>query len=162
LWCAYWRNHFKKLKFAQARLSPPTFGQIAAEAAIDTPPSYFEKVKKEYVARRNFLVDALNKIEGVFCPKPSGAFYCIAQLPIDDSDKFCRWLLEKFNYNKQTVMLAPATGFYSHPELGKKQVRIAYVLNLDDLKNAMICLEKALNEYPGRVTNELKSASVHI
>ncbi len=149
------------LKFAQARLSPPTFGQIAAEAAIDTPPSYFEKVKKEYVARRNFLVDTLNKIEGVFCPKPSGAFYCIAQLPIDDSDKFCQWLLEKFNYNKQTVMLAPATGFYSHPELGKKQVRIAYVLNLEDLKNAMICLEKALKEYPGRVINELKSVSIH-
>lgn len=148
------------LKFAQARLSPPTFGQIAAEAAIDTPPSYFEKVKKEYVARRDFLVDALNKMEGVFCPKPSGAFYCIAQLPIDDSDKFCRWLLEKFNYNNQTVMLAPATGFYSHAELGRKQVRIAYVLNLDSLKQAMICLEKALVEYPGRVMNELKPVAV--
>ena len=138
------------LKFAQARLSPPTFGQIAAEAAIDTPQEYFDKVKAEYVARRNFIVDALNKMEGVFCPKPSGAFYCIAQLPIDDSDKFCQWLLEKFSYNNQTVMLAPATGFYSKPELGKQQVRIAYVLNLDDLKNAMICLEKALMEYGGR------------
>ena len=138
------------LKFAQARLSPPTFGQIAAEAAIDTPQEYFDKVKAEYVARRNFIVEALNKMEGVFCPKPSGAFYCIAQLPIDDSDKFCQWLLEKFSHNNQTVMLAPATGFYSKPELGKQQVRIAYVLNLDDLKNAMICLEKALMEYGGR------------
>lgn len=150
------------LKFAQARLSPPTFGQIAAEAAIDTPLSYFEKVKKEYVARRDFVIDALNKMEGVYCPKPSGAFYCIAQLPIDDSDKFCQWLLEKFEYNKQTVMLAPATGFYSKPELGKKQVRIAYVLNLDSLKNAMICLKKALKEYPGRVVNEFKTASIHV
>ncbi|HKR03092.1 MAG TPA: pyridoxal phosphate-dependent aminotransferase [Bacteroidia bacterium] len=148
------------LKFAQARLSPPTFGQIAGEAAIDTPPSYFEKVKKEYVARRDFVVESLNKIEGVFCPKPSGAFYCIVQLPIDDSDKFCQWLLEKFEYNKQTVMLAPATGFYSKPALGKKQVRLAYVLNLDDLKNAMLCLEKALMEYPGREINDLKAASM--
>jgi aspartate aminotransferase len=142
------------LKFAQARLSPPTFGQIAAEAAIDTPQEYFDKVKAEYVARRNFIVDALNKMEGVFCPKPSGAFYCIAQLPIDDSDKFCQWLLEEFSFNNQTVMLAPATGFYSKPELGKQQVRIAYVLNIDDLKNAMMCLEKALMEYPGRVLPE--------
>ncbi len=149
------------LKFAQARLSPPTFGQIAGEAAIDTPPSYFVKVKKEYVARRDFVVETLNKIEGVFCPKPSGAFYCIVQLPIDDSDKFCQWLLEKFEYNKQTVMLAPATGFYSKPELGKKQVRLAYVLNLDDLKNAMVCLEKALMEYPGRIMNDLKTVSMH-
>lgn len=144
------------LKFAQARLSPPTFGQIGAEAAIDTPPLYFEKVKKEYVARRDFVITALNKMDGVFCPKPSGAFYCIAQLPIDDSDIFCQWLLEKFQYNNETVMLAPATGFYSKPELGKKQVRIAYVLNLTDLKNAMTCLEKALKEYPGRNTSGIK------
>lgn len=147
------------LKFAQARLSPPTFGQIAAEAAIDTPQEYFDNVKREYVARRNFVVDTLNKMEGVFCPKPKGAFYCIAQLPIDDSDVFCQWLLEKFDHNKQTVMLAPATGFYSHPELGKKQVRIAYVLNLDDLKNAMECLEKALMEYPGRTINKKKESA---
>jgi aspartate aminotransferase len=139
------------LKFAQARLSPPTFGQIAAEAAIDTPQSYFDKVKAEYVARRDYIVEALNKIEGVFCPKPSGAFYCMAQLPVDDTDIFCQWLLEKFEYNMQTVMLAPATGFYSKPELGKKQVRIAYVLKIEDLKNAMICLEKALQVYPGRI-----------
>lgn len=146
------------LRFAQARLSPPTFGQVAAEAAIDTPDSYFENVKAEYTARRNFLVDALNKMEGVFCPKPSGAFYCIAQLPIDDSDNFCQWLLEKFSYQKQTVMLAPATGFYSHPEPGKQQVRLAYVLNLDDLKNAMKCLEEALKVYPGKAVSVTKVA----
>ncbi len=147
------------LKFAQARLSPPTFGQIAGEAAIDTPQEYFDGVKKEYVARRNFVVDALNKMDGVFCPKPNGAFYCIAELPIDDSDVFCQWLLEKFQHNGQTVMLAPATGFYSHPDLGKKEVRIAYVLNLTDLKNAMACLENALQVYPGRTV--AKSASAH-
>lgn len=146
------------LRFAQARLSPPTFGQVAAEAAIDTPDSYFEKVKAEYTARRNFLVNALNKMEGVFCPKPNGAFYCIAQLPIDDSDKFCQWLLEKFNYKKETVMLAPATGFYSHSEPGKQQVRLAYVLKLEDLKNAMECLNEALKVYPGRTVPATKEA----
>ena len=140
------------LKFAQARLSPPTFGQIAAEAAIDTPDSYFKKVESEYVARRNFVVDALNKMDGVFCPMPSGAFYCIARLPIDHSDKFCQWLLESFSFNNETVMLAPATGFYSHPDLGKEEVRIAYVLNLESLKKAMRCLEEALKVYPGRKT----------
>ncbi|MCW5932493.1 MAG: pyridoxal phosphate-dependent aminotransferase, partial [Bacteroidetes bacterium] len=139
------------MKFAQARLSPPTFGQIAAEAAIDTPDEYFQKVKSEYVARRNYVVEQLNSMEGVYCPKPSGAFYCIAQLPIDDSDTFCQWLLEKFNHNGQTVMLAPATGFYSKPELGRKEVRIAYVLNLEDLKHAMDCLREALLIYPGRI-----------
>lgn len=138
------------LKFAQARLSPPTFGQIGAEAAIDTPDSYFEEVTKEYVARRNLVVDALNRMEGVFCPKPSGAFYCMAQLPVDDTDKFCQWLLEEFSFNGQTVMLAPATGFYSVPELGRHQVRIAYVLNLESLKSAMECLDAALKVYPGR------------
>jgi aspartate aminotransferase len=149
------------LKFAQARLSPPTFGQIAAEAAIDTPNSYFEKVKTEYIARRDFVIEELNKMDGVFCPKPSGAFYCIAQLPIDDSDVFCQWLLEKFEFNKQTVMLAPATGFYSHPELGKEQVRIAYVLNLSDLKNAMLCLSEALKVYPGAKKTEAKRQLAH-
>jgi aspartate aminotransferase len=139
------------LKFAQARLSPPTFGQIASEAAIDTPQSYFDEVIQEYVARRDFVVDALNKMDGVFCPKPSGAFYCMAQLPVDDTDKFCQWLLEEFSYNGQTVMLAPATGFYSKPELGKHQVRIAYVLKLESLKSAMICLDEALKVYPGRI-----------
>src|SRR5688572_1108724 len=132
------------LKFAQARLSPPTFGQIAAEAAIDTPDKYFEEVIEEYTARRNYVITALNNMEGVFAPKPLGAFYCMAQLPIDDSDKFCQWLLEKFDYQGKTVMLAPATGFYSQPSLGKKQVRIAYVLKIESLKEAMQCLEKAL------------------
>jgi aspartate aminotransferase len=139
------------LKFAQARLSPPTFGQVAAEAAIDTPPAYFEAVKKEYVARRDFVVDALNKMDGVYCPKPSGAFYCIARLPIDNADTFCQWLLEKFALDNETVMLAPATGFYSRPDLGTDEVRIAYVLNLDALRNAMRCLDQALKIYPGRV-----------
>ncbi len=138
------------MKFAQARLSPPTFGQVGAEAAIDTPEEYFKKVNQEYTMRRNFLVDALNKMEGVFCPKPSGAFYCIARLPIDDADTFCRWLLESFEYNQRTVMLAPATGFYSTPGAGKQEVRLAYVLNLEDLCHAMECLEKALQSYPGR------------
>lgn len=138
------------LKFAQARLSPPTFGQVAAEAAIDTPDSYFENVKAEYVARRNYVVEAINKMEGAYCPKPSGAFYCIARLPIDNADKFCQWLLERFSYENQTVMLAPATGFYSQPTSGMDEVRIAYVLNLNDLKKAMRCLEEALKVYPGK------------
>jgi aspartate aminotransferase len=138
------------MKFAQARLSPPTFGQIGAEAALNTPKEYFIKVQKEYVERRDFVIDALNKMDGVFCPKPSGAFYCIARLPIDNSDKFCQWLLESFEFEGQTVMLAPATGFYSTPGAGTNEVRIAYVLNKTDLKNAMICLEKALKVYPGR------------
>jgi aspartate aminotransferase len=139
------------LKFAQARLSPPSYGQIGAEAALDTPKSYFEGVKTEYIARRDYVIEALNKMEGVFCPKPSGAFYCIAKLPIDNADKFCQWLLEEFNYNQQTVMLAPATGFYSSQDAGLNEVRIAYVLNLTDLKNAMQCLQEALNKYPGKV-----------
>jgi len=138
------------VKFAQARLSPPTYGQIGAEAALDTPQSYFDNVKKEYVSRRNYLVDALNKMEGVYCPKPSGAFYCIAKLPIDNADKFCQWLLEDFSLDSQTVMLAPATGFYSTPGAGLNEVRIAYVLNLNDLQHAMACLKAALLVYPGR------------
>jgi aspartate aminotransferase len=138
------------LKFAQARLSPPTFGQIAAEAAIDTPDSYFKQVITEYVSRRDLVVEALNKMDGVFCPKPSGAFYCMAKLPVDDADHFCQWLLEDFSFEGHTVMLAPATGFYSKPELGKQQVRIAYVLNKESLRKAMICLEQALQQYPGR------------
>ena len=139
------------LKFAQARLSPPSYGQIGAEAAVDTPKAYFEAVQKEYVLRRDFVVEMLNKIPGVFCPKPSGAFYCIARLPIDDADKFCQWLLEEFQWNNQTVMLAPATGFYSTPGSGKNEVRIAYVLKVEDLKNAMICLEKALDLYRKKI-----------
>ncbi|HIA37661.1 MAG TPA: pyridoxal phosphate-dependent aminotransferase [Flavobacteriales bacterium] len=138
------------LKYAQARLSPPTFGQIAAESALDTPASYFEEVAKEYVKRRDFVINALNKMKGVFCPTPSGAFYTIARLPIDDCDSFCQWLLEEFTYNNATVMLAPASGFYATQGLGKDEVRIAYVLNIDDLGKAMECLERALEEYPGR------------
>lgn len=138
------------MKFAQARLSPPTFGQIGAEAALNTPKEYFDKVQKEYVSRRDFVIEALNKMEGVFCPKPSGAFYCIARLPIDNSDKFCQWLLESFQHDGKTVMLAPATGFYSTPGAGTNEVRLAYVLNKEDLKNAMICLQEALKVYPGK------------
>lgn len=138
------------LKFAQARLSPPTFEQIGAEAALNTPASYFDAVSKEYVNRRNFLIEELNKIPGVLCPNPSGAFYCIARLPIDNSDKFCQWLLEDFSYNGQTVMMAPASGFYSTPGKGVNEVRLAYVLNMEDLKNAIACLREGLNKYPGR------------
>ena len=138
------------LKFAQARLSPPSYGQIGAEAALETPKSYFEEVKAEYIARRDFVIENINKIPGVFCPKPSGAFYCIAKLPIDNADKFCQWLLEEFNFNKETVMLAPATGFYSTPGAGTDEVRIAYVLNKADLKNALNCLAEALKVYPGK------------
>src|ERR1019366_3307840 len=139
------------MKFAQARLSPPTLEQIGAEAALDTPKEYFDKVQKEYVERRNLLVEMLNKMEGVFCPKPSGAFYCIARIPIDNADKFCQWLLESFEYNNETVMLAPATGFYATPNAGINEVRLAYVLNKTSLKSAKICLKKALKVYPGRI-----------
>ena len=138
------------LKFAQARLSPPTFGQIAGEAALCTPLSYFDEVSKEYVSRRDLLIDGLNKIEGVICPKPKGAFYAIAQLPVDDAEKFSQWLLEDFDLNGETVMVAPATGFYSTPNTGINQVRIAYVLNRDSLQKAIDCLEAALKIYPGR------------
>jgi aspartate aminotransferase len=139
------------LKFAQARLSPPTFGQVAGEAALQTPKSYFDQVSKEYIERRNLLIDGLNKIDGVICPKPKGAFYCIAQLPVDDADKFAQWLLEEFDHNGNTLMVAPAAGFYSNSELGKQQVRIAYVLNKDSLSKAIECLSQALKIYPGRL-----------
>ncbi len=138
------------MKFAQARLSPPTFGQIISEAAIDTPAAYFDKVIKEYVTRRDIVVEAINKMEGCFCPKPKGAFYAVARLPIDDADVFCQWLLESFEYNNETVMLAPATGFYSTKGKGKDEVRISYVLKAEDLKAAMKCLEEALKVYPGK------------
>jgi aspartate aminotransferase len=138
------------LKFAQARLSPPGLGQIAGEASIDTPDDYFKEVNKEYTARRNYMVDALNKIPGVYCPKPKGAFYTVVKLPVDDIDKFARWLLEEFEYKNQTVMIAPASGFYSTPGYGKNEARIAYVLRIDDLKNAMLVLAEALKVYPGR------------
>jgi len=135
------------LKFAQARLSPPGLGQIAAEAAIDTPQSYFEEVVEEYIARRNFLVSALNDIPGVFCPNPKGAFYTTVRLPVKDADAFSKWLLTDFHHNNQTVMLAPAAGFYATPGLGLDEVRIAYVLKLDDLRNAVECLKIALEQY---------------
>ncbi len=139
------------MKFAQARLSPPTFGQIAGEEAINTPASYLIGVLEEYVKRRNIVVESINKMEDCFCPNPGGAFYAVARLPIDDSDRFCQWLLEDFSFEGQTVMLAPATGFYSTPGRGKDEVRISYVLNLGDLKNSMKCLEEGLKVYPGRV-----------
>ena len=138
------------MKFAQARLSPPGLAQIMGEAAVDLPDSYFNAPKAEYQSRRNLMVKRLNAMPGVFCPNPGGAFYAIAKLPIDDSDKFCQWLLEKFSYKYQTVMLAPATGFYGTAGLGKNEVRLAYVLNLDALNAAMDCLEKALEQYPGK------------
>jgi aspartate aminotransferase len=139
------------LKFAQARLSPPGIGQIIGEASIDTPEEYFKEVNREYTARRNFMVEALNKIPGVYCPKPKGAFYTVVKLPVDDADTFAQWLLEEFEYNNQTVMVAPASGFYSTPGSGKNEVRIAYVLKIDDLQNAMETLAEALKVYPGRV-----------
>lgn len=141
------------MKFAQARLSPPTFGQIFSEAAIDTPESYFVEVQQEYINRRNIVVEMLNKIPGCFCPNPKGAFYAVARLPIDDADKFCQWLLEEFEYQNETVMLAPATGFYSTPGMGRDEVRISYVLNVEDLKKSMKCLEVAVMQYPGRISN---------
>jgi len=139
------------LKFAQARLSPPSFGQFASEAALETPEEYFEEVYDEYVARRDYLVNALNAIEGVFCPNPKGAFYVVVKLPIDDADKFAQWLLEEYSYNNQTVMLAPAAGFYSTKGLGHDEVRIAYVLKREDLKAAVEVLKHAINDYQGRI-----------
>lgn len=138
------------MKFAQARLSPPGFAQILGEAAIDLPDNYFDTTKAEYKKRRDTIVARLNAMPGVFCPKPGGAFYAMAKLPIDDADKFCQWLLESFSYKSQTVMLAPATGFYGTKGLGKNEVRLAYVLNTDAINSAMDCLEKAIKEYPGR------------
>jgi aspartate aminotransferase len=138
------------LKFAQARLSPPSFAQILGEAAVDLPDNYFDSTKAEYKKRRDVLVKRLNEMQGVICPNPGGAFYAMARLPIDDADKFCQWLLEDFSYNGATVMLAPATGFYGTPGLGKNEVRLAYVLNVNDLNNAMDCLQEALKVYPGK------------
>lgn len=138
------------LKFAQARLCPPAFGQIAAEASLDTPAEYFTEVYNEYIDRRNFTVEALNNMDGVYCPTPKGAFYTVVKLPIDDSDKFAQWILEDFEYKNQTVMVAPATGFYATPGLGKNEVRIAYVLKKEELAKAMETLAEALKVYPGR------------
>jgi aspartate aminotransferase len=138
------------MKFAQARLSPPSFAQIAGEAAIDLPANYFDTTKAEYKKRRDLIVKRLNEMEGVFCPNPGGAFYAMAELPIDDADVFCQWLLEHFSHEGQTVMLAPATGFYGTPGLGKKEVRLAYVLNINDIDKAMDCLAAALIAYPSK------------
>lgn len=145
------------MKFAQARLSPPSFGQILAEAAIDLPDNYFDTTRSEYQSRRDLLVKKLNAMDGVFCPKPGGAFYAMARLPIDNADRFCQWLLESFTHEKQTVMLAPATGFYGTPAKGLNEVRLAYVLNKTDLNMAMDCLEIALHQYPGKILQNAKS-----
>jgi aspartate aminotransferase len=138
------------MKFAQARLSPPSFAQIAGEAAVDLPADYFNTTKAEYKSRRDLIVRRLNEMEGVFCPNPGGAFYAIAKLPIDDADTFCQWLLEDFSFEGQTIMLAPATGFYGTEGLGTQEVRLAYVLNINDLSKAMDCLAVAIQQYPGR------------
>ena len=142
------------MKFCQARLSPPLIGQIVAEASLDAPASYYREVYDEYVERRKCLIDGLNRIPGVYSPIPMGAFYTVAKLPVDDSDKFCRWCLEEFNYEGETVMMAPASGFYTTPGAGRNQVRIAYVLKREDLQRALVVLQKALEAYPGRVEEE--------
>ncbi|MCW3073045.1 MAG: aspartate aminotransferase [Flaviaesturariibacter sp.] len=147
------------MKFAQARLSPPGLAQILGEAAVDLPDSYFDEPKAEYQSRRDLLVSRLNAMEGVFCPNPGGAFYAIARLPIDNADTFCQWLLESFSHNNKTLMLAPATGFYGTVGLGKNEVRLAYVLNKQDLSAAMDCLEAALKVYPGHIP--LSSTTEH-
>lgn len=138
------------MRYAQARLCSPAYGQIASEGALDAPASYFKAVRDEYIHRRDVLIEGLSKMEGVICPTPMGAFYAVAELPIDDSDKFAKWLLEEFEYEKQTVMVAPLAGFYATKGLGTNQVRIAYVLKEEDLKGALKCLEVALKQYPGR------------
>ncbi|HTE27075.1 pyridoxal phosphate-dependent aminotransferase [Flavitalea sp.] len=147
------------MKFAQARLSPPSFAQILGEAAVDLPADYFEGTKAEYLKRRDILVKRLNNIPGVFCPNPGGAFYAMAKLPVEDAEAFCQWLLESFSYNGQTLMMAPASGFYSTPGLGKNEVRLAYVLNSESLEKAMDCLEQGLISYPTS-DNELKDSMI--
>lgn len=142
------------MKFCQARLSPPLIGQIVAEASLDAPQSYYRDVYDEYVERRKCLIDGLNRIPGVYSPIPMGAFYTVAKLPVDDSDKFCRWCLEEFSYEGETVMMAPASGFYTTPGAVRNQVRIAYVLKREDLQRALFILQKALEAYPGRVKEE--------
>lgn len=137
------------MKFAQARLSPPSFAQILGEAAVDLPANYFDEVHAEYTSRRDLLVKRLKAMNGVTCPLPGGAFYAMARLPVQDAEKFCQWLLEEFSYNGATVMMAPAAGFYATPGKGKNEVRLAYVLNKDDINAAMDCLEAALKAYKG-------------
>ncbi|MCR5710495.1 MAG: pyridoxal phosphate-dependent aminotransferase [Bacteroidales bacterium] len=139
------------MRYAQARLCSPSYGQIAAEGALDAPASYFKAVRDEYIHRRDVLIDGLQKIKGVVAPRPMGAFYAAAQLPVKDAEDFAKWLLEEFNYNGETVMVAPMAGFYATKGLGKNQIRLAYVLKEEDLRHALVCLEKALETYPGRV-----------
>ncbi len=148
------------LKFAQARLSPPSFAQILGEAAVDLPGNYFDTTRAEYKKRRDVLVSRLNAMDGVFCPSPGGAFYAMASLPIDDADRFCQWLLESFSFKGETLMLAPATGFYGTRGLGKKEVRLAYVLNVDDINKAMDCLEAALREYSTKNTKKKEKENI--
>ncbi|MBQ2149823.1 MAG: pyridoxal phosphate-dependent aminotransferase [Bacteroidales bacterium] len=138
------------MRYAQARLCSPSYGQIAAEGALDAPASYFKAVRDEYIHRRDVLIDGLQKMKGVVAPRPMGAFYAAAQLPVDDSEKFAKWLHEEFSYNGETVMVAPMAGFYATPGLGRNQIRLAYVLKEEDLRHALVCLEKALETYPGR------------
>ena len=138
------------MKWCQARLSPPLIGQIMAEASLDTPEEYMRDVYDEYVERRKFLIDGLNRIPGCYSPIPMGAFYTVARLPIDDADKFCSWCLEEFTYEGQTIFMAPASGFYTTPGSGINEVRIAYVLKKEDLTRALFVLSKALEAYPGR------------
>ena len=139
------------MRYAQARLCSPSYGQIAAEGALDAPASYFKAVRDEYIHRRDVLIEGLQQMPGVIAPRPMGAFYAAVQLPVDDSEKFAKWLLEEFNYNGETVMVAPMAGFYATPGLGRNQIRLAYVLKEEDLRHALVCLEKALETYPGRV-----------
>ncbi len=146
--------HDAVMKFCQARLSPPLLGQIVAEASIDVEPAYLKRVFEEYVERRDFLINGLNRIPGVFSPMPNGAFYTVAKLPVDDAEKFCIWCLSEFRYRNSTVMMAPASGFYTDPGEGRQEVRIAYVLKKEDLAAALLCLQKALEQYPGRISQE--------
>jgi len=141
------------MKFCQARLSPPLLGQIVAEASLDAPEEYMLNMYNEYVERRKFLIDSINRIPGCYTPIPMGAFYTVARLPIDDADKFCAWLLEEFSYENQTIMIAPASGFYTTPDVGRDEVRLAYVIGKEFLAKAMVVLEKALEVYPGRTIN---------
>jgi len=145
------------LKYGQARLSPPGLGQIVAEASLDTPKEYFDQVYNEYIERRNLVVERLNKIEGVYTPNPTGAFYTVVSMPVDDADKFCQWLLEEFEYEGQTVMMAPASGFYATPGLGKQEARLAYVLNKESLEKAIDALDVAFKQYPGRTLEKVAS-----
>ena len=138
------------IKFCQARLSPPLLGQIVAEASIDAPESYMLASYNEYVERRNLLVDGINRIPGCYSPIPMGAFYTVVSLPVDDADKFCQWCLREFSYEGETVFMAPASGFYTNPDLGRNQVRMAYVISKADLSRALVVLSKALEAYPGR------------